>query len=238
MNVKSFNIGDYPYMVMTLLFSMLFAAAFIISPVKQRRPMLISALLATPCCFASIFFVPGYWDPVRIVTFIVGPEDLLFSFTTGGLAWFLATWPMRNYMECELRSRLIIRRYLICVFLGSTVNAVFLVFGFGVMISAIFGVLLVGTALLLWQKDLWPLQPIGLISFAVLYFIVIKWVFTVFPEFSLQWSAENLWGLTVWGIPLEEIAWAAACGAFWPFIAAYLFNVRLIPLSRLMLLPP
>ena len=72
-----------------------------------------------------------------------------------------------------------------------------------------------------------------MISFIIFYFIFIKVGLMVFPEFLQQWTAKNLWGPDVWGIPLDEIAWAAGFGAVWPLIIAYLFNARLVPVMIL-----
>ena len=227
--MESFSITNYPYLILGLVLLMLFAAGLILSSAKQRWPMVVSGLLLMPCSFASIVFVPEYWNPVRIVTFLTGPEDLLFAFTTGGIVWLLATWSLRNYIDLELQPRLIIRRYLIVFLIGLSVSAMSLLAGFGVMISAIFGILSVGIFILCLRKNLWPIQCIGMISFIIFYLIIIKVGFMVFPEFLQQWTAKNLWGPDVWGVPLDEIAWAAAFGAVWPLIIAYLFDARLVP---------
>jgi hypothetical protein len=39
---------------------------------------------------ASVFFVPYCWSPVRVADFPAGPEDFIFSFANGGIAWLLA----------------------------------------------------------------------------------------------------------------------------------------------------
>ena len=231
--MESFSITNYPYLILTLVLLMLFAAGLIISPAKQRWPMVVSGLLSIPCSFASIVFVPEYWNPVRIVTFIIGPEDLIFSFTTGAIVWLLATWPLRNYIGLKLQPRLIIRRYLIVFLIGLSVSAISLLAGFGVMISTIFGILSVGIFILCLRKNLWPIQLIGMISFVIFYLIIIKVAFIIFPEILQQWTASNLWGPDVWGIPLDEIAWAAGMGAIWPLIIAYLFDVRMVPYYRM-----
>jgi hypothetical protein len=226
--MNSFNLADYPYMISVLCLFVLFAFGYIISPAKWRRTMLLSALFSMPCCFASVFFVPAYWNPVRITTFIIGFEDLIFSFATGGIAWLLATLPLRKHISLEIRPNILFKRYFICILSGSAVNVLFLIIGFKVMPSALFGILSVGIIILILRRNLWPLAFTGIISFVIIYFIVIESVFWFLPGFALQWNAENLWAIYVWGVPLEEIIWVACCAAVWPLIMAYLFNAKII----------
>jgi len=49
----------------------------------------------------------------------------------------------------------------------------------------------------------------------------------MFPEFPGQWSLEELYGIHLIGIPVEELMWAFAAGAVWPLIVAYSLNVQL-----------
>ena len=46
--------------------------------------------------FFSFEFIPYYWDPNVLGHFIASPEDLIFSFATGVLAWALATWQLSS----------------------------------------------------------------------------------------------------------------------------------------------
>jgi len=63
------------------------------------------------------------------------------------------------------------------------------------------------------------------------YWAVLKLWHLLVPSFGAQWNSEALWGPTVFGVPLDEVAWAAAFGLAWPLFAAYLFHARLEPAS-------
>jgi hypothetical protein len=215
-------------MVFSMVLLMLFATGYIISPKKQRRLLLISALLSTPFSFASVFFVPEYWNPVRIAPFVVGIEDLLFSFSTGGIVWMLATWSLHNYIDTELRLQRTIKRYFIYIVSGTAVNVMLYILGVGVMTATLIGILLVATALFLLRRKFWPLIITGMIGFVIFYFVIIKVIFMLFPAFPPQWTTENLWGFRVWGVPIEEVIWAMVYGAVWPLFMAYVLNVRLM----------
>ncbi|HSM52307.1 MAG TPA: hypothetical protein VLA75_12975, partial [Thermoanaerobaculia bacterium] len=59
-----------------------------------------------------------------------------------------------------------------------------------------------------------------------LYAAVLKGAYLLWPAFPEQWSTAGAWGLSVWGLPLEEIVWAAGGGAAWPLFMAELTGAR------------
>jgi hypothetical protein len=63
-------------------------------------------------------------------------------------------------------------------------------------------------------------------AFTSMYTIIFFITITLWPEFIGQWNTENLWGISVIGIPLEEIVWAAAYGGVWPTMMAYVFDIK------------
>ncbi len=56
---------------------------------KRRRALLLSGLLSMPSSLTTFYFVPEYWQPVRLFDFPLGIEDIFFSFSTGMMVWFL-----------------------------------------------------------------------------------------------------------------------------------------------------
>jgi hypothetical protein len=86
------------------------------------------------------------------------------------------------------------------------------------------------TVVILWRRrDLWPLAVTGALGYTLVYVAVLKLWYELVPGFGAQWNAVALWGPMVFGVPLDEVAWAAAFGLAWPTFAAYLFDARLRP---------
>jgi hypothetical protein len=52
---------------------------------------------------------------------------------------------------------------------------------------------------------------------------------TALPVLQLHWNPHNLWGPRLFGVPVEEVAWALAYGAVWPLFMAYVFDARPVP---------
>jgi hypothetical protein len=94
------------------------------------------------------------------------------------------------------------------------------------MASTIIAIVILGVFLIAVQRNVWPLTLTGMSTFTVIYTAVLFTIFTLWPEFIGQWNTENLWGVSIMGIPLEEIVWAAAYGGVWPILMAYVFDLK------------
>jgi len=71
---------DYPYLVASLVLLMISMTGYWVFP-KRRRALLLSGLLSIPCSLTTFYFVPEYWQPVRLFDFPLGVEDIFFSFS-------------------------------------------------------------------------------------------------------------------------------------------------------------
>jgi Lycopene cyclase len=217
----------YNYLLMVLVLVVFYLGGLVVCPRKQRFPMMLSAFFSTPFSLASLAFVPEYWNPVRIFEFPIGPEDLMFSLTTGGIAWLLSICWIHQKIHIKLQPSTILKRGILGLLYGSTICTVLWYVGVGVMSSVLISSIAVILLVLYLQYDLWPIQLLGIACFTVFYIVFIKLWLTVFPEAIQQWNVSALWGYSIWGIPLEEIAWAAIFGGGWPLMMAYLFDARL-----------
>jgi hypothetical protein len=221
-------LSAYPYLAWSLVLMAAVGAGFAVCPARQRRPMLLSGLLAAPLALvSSSAFVPDYWKPVCIAQFLASPEDILFSFASGGIVWLMAAGFLRTRMAVDVRPKRLVRRYLLCTVLGLVLSLGCVLSGARPMTAAIVVGLGLGVALLWRRSDLWPMAMAGLVGFGAFYSAWLCGVSFATPWFCDQWNAEGLWGPRLRGIPLEEYVWGAGFGAVWPVFAAYLFDARL-----------
>lgn len=218
----------YPYMAASLVLLHILLAGLLLAS-GHRRLALLSGLLSAPFAMASVFFVPHYWSPVRLADFPAGPEDFIFSFATGGMAWLLAVWPNRRRVTAELSPGRFLGRYLGWTAAGVSLSAVCWYSGFGPMGAAMAGFAVVGTSLLVRRRDLWPLPVAGGAGFSLFYAVFITAAVLAWPDLGMHWNAENLWGPRILAIPLEEIVWAAGFGTVWPLFMGHVFDARLAP---------
>jgi hypothetical protein len=139
----------------------------------------------------------------------------------------MAAWPLRDRITFSPALWPSLKRYITCSVVGLAAGAVLFQCPVRPMTYTILPILAVGLMVLWIRRDLWRLAAAGAVGFTVLYAGLLRGAFAVLPGFFDQWNAANLWGPRVAGLPVDEIAWAAACGAVWPLMMAYVMGVRL-----------
>lgn len=216
-------LDSYPYLAGSLVLAGLAGTGLLAWP-RERRAMLLSGLLSAPSALFALAFVPEYWNPRQVARFLTGPEDVIFSFANGALAWLLAVGLSRRELAIRPAPRRALPRYAGCTALYFAVSLPGWALGFPVMTASLTGVL--GLAVFLGRRDpaRAPVAAAGALGFAALYTTLFGAVLVRWPDFLLQWNAASLWGPRLLGVPLDEIAWALAYGAAWPLVMAYVLD--------------
>lgn len=219
------ELASYPYLGMSLALTLLFAVGLLARP-AERQLALWSAALQMPLGFLSVFFVPAYWQPARLFVLGAGPEDLLFSFASGGLVWLFAA-PPGGRLERAVEPRTIARRYAAFAVPGVAAGALLVGWGLGPMSATVVVGLAAAAVLVRRQRHLLRLALAGAVGFGLLYPAVLALAGRLWPHFPGQWSESGSWGLRLAGLPLEEVVWALGGGAVWPLFVAFLVDARL-----------
>ncbi len=221
-----FRLTDYPYLLIVCGFMTLFVAGVWLCPRRHRRAMILSALLSMPFSLASFFFDPAYWHPVRIIGDRIGIEDMLFSFSTGGIVWLFSIWPIRRKMSTALNAARILKKTaLLCATLV-VIYTIVSYSGVGVMAAVLISTGLFAPGVLYFRPSFKRVFLAGIVGFTVFYLVMVKLCFMFFSDFINLWNLNALWGFFLWGIPIEEIAWAAIFGGTWPVVTAYIFDLH------------
>lgn len=183
-----------------------------------------SALFSAPFGLTSIFFVPEYWHPIRVVEFICGPEDIIFSFANGGMVWAAA---MGNMSQQKWRWDVwqkALRRYLLIAIVGMSVSAILGMIGVDAMPAAlvpIYGV----AAYVLWRRPRLIVPALRSITiFGLIYGMIFAGSVFLWPHFIDQWNRAALSGISIGLMPLEELGWGLGFGLSWPLFMAIVFN--------------
>ncbi|MBN2371624.1 MAG: hypothetical protein JXO72_14170 [Vicinamibacteria bacterium] len=195
----------------------------------HRNTSVISGALSLPCGLYAIFFVPEYWDPVRVFRWFidVGPEDFLFSFANGCLVWLLCVMPLgKRRPRFEISAHPLLLRYGTCC--GIFIPALFIgpVLGMGVMTSFLVASSAVVIVALCRNPKLWVFSLSGASLFPLFYFLVTAALFALKPSFLDEWNLVQLSGVRVLRVPLEEILWAFGYGCGWCTVMAFSFDAK------------
>jgi hypothetical protein len=221
---------NYPYLVLSIVLMGIAAGVYLCFP-RYRKALLISGGVSMPCCLTTYFFVPEYWQPVRVFDFSLGIEDLMFSFSTGIIALYVLALRYPGISISTSLKAVSLRYLKICLF-GIAVTAVMLQTQMMVMHQALLGIFII--AAVLGSLKRWIIAPAMLsgVFFTLFYGLILMSEFFFFPAFHQQWTAENLSGLTLAHVPVEELYWAFAFGGCWVIVMAFLLDLRLKPITR------
>lgn len=223
--------GTYPYLFGCLVLLALAAVAWWLLP-SQRRPLLLSGILATPFGLAAVQLVPEYYQPVRVAVFFVGPEDLLFSFAAGVLAWALAVFPVRHRLVLRLHIPSLLLPFARCLLFGIALHVACRLSGLRGLESYIVPGVSLGAVLLAIRPSLWPISLTGAVFFPLVYLAVPVAMIRMQPQFLSEWNLANLSGALLFGVPIEEAWWAFGYGAAWPLIVASVLDARVSSPAR------
>ncbi len=218
--------AEYPFLFGSLILMVLAAVFMLLSGVSMRY-FLPVGLVNLPAAVLEIFFIPAYWDPRKVFDFLVGPEELIFSAGVGILAWVLAfgsdvKGPFRKFRWGHLLIR--------CLVLWVIYTVGFVVLrttSLRVMTAALICVGCIGGAILALRRDLWRHAIRGGLRFGLFYGVFLRQSYWCWDDWADQWSVSQLWGVSVFGVPLEEMVWAIFYGAVSPVMTSYLIEVPL-----------
>lgn len=225
----------FAYFVGALLFDAAWLACYLIG--KSYRPqMLWGTVISAPLALTSILFIPQYWTPPSLLDldarFRVGIEDFLWAGAVGGIASVMG--------EIFLKERLAARRkqprkkhYF---------PFVLLVVAFGLLefwhpgktiYNTVIAFAVCAVVVAFLRSDLILTMLVGAASFTILYLLLFRYFLALYPDFIQRYyNVPNLLGMYVWGVPIEELVFAASGGAVWSVAYEYLRGYRFTPDRR------
>lgn len=190
---------------------------------RQRRWAMLSGLLLAPFAFASLSYVPRYWDPVRVAEILkTGPEDIVLCFGIGVLTWLMAYGRVDHGAKRMPRLRSLLARYLAFAIAGFIIAFPLDVAGLGPGLAALISITLVGLFLLTRRPDLGRSAVLGGVGFAAFYQVLLMLVLWLWPHFANQWNSESFTGITLLNVPIEETGWALCSGYTWTLLMGWL----------------
>lgn len=190
-----------------------------------RKEMIWASVVALPFGFIDYFLIPQYWQYQSIFVLLpgsgLGIESFLFIFSMGGIAsvlyeFFFAVTAV-DIDEGAKRTHpliLIVGVVLLFVLMAIFPNAVIYDF----IIATAIGAGLVCA----FRPDLIRQVIITGFIFGLMYFLVFFSVIYFFNGFvEVSYNLDNILGIFVFGVPLEEILAGFFAGAFWSGIYEY-----------------
>lgn len=208
------KLGQFFYFWGVLLIVPVWVAMFALRP-RSRREMLYMGTLfgVAAVVIAQIYALADYWNPPYIFGPVFNIEDFLYGFFYGGIAAELleaVTGREDSDQKMKKRSWLVV-----LMFFVTLVSFVLLVdqLRLNSIFAHIISPIVAGTCIVLTRRDLAgaALQSgLILVVFTSVWYLVIL---SMYPHAIEQsWMLENLSGILLIGIPIEEYIFAFSLG--------------------------
>jgi len=224
-----------PFLIASLALFLVWAVIFFLSSATRREQAIMSlvGLVLSP---GALLLASNDYRAGGEAANTFGIENLIFSFALFGIA-AVAYQAVLGKRVADFRGE----RYRIShpglhwaahlalvlgiwVFITLVLN---LIFALGTIQSLIVGGLMIGTFMIADRRDLLLDALLSGLFIGILVFTTEQIFFArLFPDAALMfWRVENLSGIVLGGIPIEEILWAAvvgfAVGPFYEYIRRY-----------------
>ncbi len=223
------------WLIFSLILLGIWLIVFILNR-KSRKEILWTSLFTMSLGLTEPFFVPRYWSPSSLFNLALRTgfdiESLIFSFAIGGIVVSLYGFGKLKHKKMsgkEIHGKRHRFHFLILLSLPIT----FLLLYYFTKLNPIYSsfiamaVLAVGTLLCrpdLKNKILWS----GFL-FLALYFVFFLSFNLVYP-YAVErfWNLNNLSGILILGVPLEELVFGFLFGLSWGSIYEYIKWYKLL----------
>lgn len=207
-----------------ITFSYLGGCLFFAKKQKSRGEMLIVSLWTSLLGLTEPLFVPEYWSPPSLFDLAQRTgfdfESFLFAFGVGGLAVVIYERLFRVKHERMSEEETHQSRHKFHLSALFSAPIIFVLFSILLDLNPIYStsIALIGGGLFTWycRPDLKKKMIVSAFIFLGSYFVYFLTLIALYPGYVEQiWNLEDISGILISGIPLEELLFAFGFGFFW-----------------------
>lgn len=190
---------------------------------RQRQAMLWASLFTMPLGLTEPLFVPAYWNPPSFLDLAQKTgfdlESLIFSFAIGGMGAVLYNIltkrePAPLSFGARAAPRHQLHEWALAVPFVSF--PVLFLFAWNPIYPAIVAIALGALAAMLCRPDLAPKMGLGSLLFLAYYTVFLLGLEVTAPGYIERvWNLQALSSFKIAELPIEELLFAAAFGAYW-----------------------
>ncbi|MGB7181726.1 MAG: lycopene cyclase domain-containing protein [Burkholderiaceae bacterium] len=213
---------DYVWIVWSSAFVIPWAIVYTVFPV-HRRQMMLASLFTAPFGLTEPLFVPEYWSPPSLFDLAIRTgfdiESVIFSFGIGGIGAVLYNLITRQQPACALltqRRHPHHRYHLLALTIPFLSFPVLYFLPWNPIYPAIVAMALGAFTTIQCRPDLLKKTGVGGLVFLAYYIVFLIGLEWIAPGYIQRvWNLGALSGLSIIGMPIEELAFAVAFGAYW-----------------------
>lgn len=210
--------SQYAYLIAGIISLIIWSFFYKINDKETRKEMIVLGIIAIiiGVSFQLLFWTKDWWLPPTITGTIVGFEDVLYAFTTGGILATISQVIFKKRIAIEKTSKNNMKAFLSIGILSVVIISVlFYVFSFHSFHATIISCVLPSLIVFIFRKDLIPVSLLN----AVIWFFLSPVLYTIInifqPGFVYDiWLLESISGIVILSTPLEDAIWYATAAMF------------------------
>lgn len=211
----------YEYLIWVALLGIIWVVAYILKPMLRKK-MRWSSWIAFPFGLGELYFIPNYWTPQTLfdlgIKYNIDIEAFLLMFFLGGIAAFIYEGVFKKKIPAVQKfCHPICKCY--TPFIASLAAFIVLIQAFpkwSIIYPASFACLIGGVTAFFIYPQLRKHVLFGGVLFTFLYWISLTAIESLFPGWITgTWNAAAISGITLTGVPVEEIFFGFSFGTLW-----------------------
>ncbi|MDO8429669.1 MAG: lycopene cyclase domain-containing protein [Candidatus Daviesbacteria bacterium] len=208
----------FAYLIGTLSIGLpIWLVLFLLRYDIRHKILLMSILGAVAGPISEYWYIQDYWRPQTFTGWPISIEDVLFGFFAAGIASVIYEELFgKRYAKRHTRTHhhlmLLFPILVVAFYLHNHFNP-------GFSINSIYAssvaFLVSATAIILNRKDLLVDSVISGLLFGAFFFLAYQAILNFYPEIFIRWwLLQNITGVTLLAVPIEEIIWGFTLGMF------------------------
>lgn len=206
----------FAYLFLDLIFLPAWIFLFMNRKDLRHKMVILSLLIGfTALISGYVYYVRDYWSPISVINSPFLLEDFIFGFLFGGIAGvFYEEIFSKKFLHRHIRKHNWALFFVFLVGFSAIIsNILFFDLGINSIYASLLAFFIAGSGILLFRKDLIIDALLsGFLCGGILfigYLIMLNFYPLLFQAF---WQLDNLSGINIGKIPVEEILWAFGFG--------------------------
>ncbi len=222
---------NYAYFHGTLIL-LFFWLVFLLAAKRYRKEMLWGSFIGAAFGWVNYFFIPDFWNPPILfnLTSKIGfeIETTIFMFSWGGIATVIYELFFQKRIADVCRCVVSYPRWFPLIASAVLYGLLAILTGLNAAYIGIFSLLVAIAIMAGYRQDVIPEVLGSAVLFGAFYFLFYELFIIIHPQFvETYYTFENLTGILIVGVPLEEVLMGIAFGAFFSPMYIYVKRKRL-----------
>jgi hypothetical protein len=220
---------QFVYILLGMLLMPLWLILFIARKDLRHKMLVLSFIIGIIGPFSELWYIQDYWSPGTVFNIPIGIESVIYPFLLGGISSVIYEEVFKKrYQKVKKKTHHWNLIFLILILIGFIIlNILFFLFNINSIYASAIAYLTIASLIFICRKDL---ISDGIFSGVLLgiIFMVEYWILlTIYPNlFEKIWMMDNLSGITIVGMPVEELIWSFSWGVLAGPMYEFYFGLR------------